>query len=59
MSIEGETWAVNNQWAVKVSALSSKCFWSYSDRNQEEQNSRFVQCLYGEKTTGACLIDHT
>ena len=32
-------------------------FWSYSDR-QEEQNNRFVQCLYGKKFTGTRLINH-
>ena len=27
------------QWAVKVSALPGEYFWSYSDKQQEEQNN--------------------
>ena len=48
-----------NQRTVKVSAFFGKCFWSYSDRQQEEQNNRFVQCLYGKKFTGTGLINNT
>ena len=47
-----------HQWAVKVSAISGKWFWSYSDRQQEEQNNGSVLCLYRKKITGARLIDH-
>ena len=32
----------------KISVLSEKCFRSYSNRQQEEQNNPFVQCLYGK-----------
>ena len=47
-----------NQWAVVVSALFGKSSWSYTDRQQEEQNNRFVQSLYRNKITGVCLIYH-
>ena len=45
------TFRGKNQWPVIVSALSGMCFWSYSDRQQEEQNNRFVQ--YVSIITGA------
>ena len=38
-----------NQWAVKVPTLPGKYFRGYSDRQQEEQNNRFVQYLYEKK----------
>ena len=45
-----------SQWTVEVSAISGEWFWSYSDRQQEEQNNPFVQCLIWKKITGTCLI---
>ena len=40
---------VLSRWTVKVSAFSGMYFWSYSDRQQEEQNNQFIQCLYIRK----------
>ena len=46
-----------NQWAIKISALSAKFFWSYCDR-QQEQNINLYSAYMG-KITGSCLIYHT
>ena len=42
----------------KVSTISAEYFWSYSSRQQDEQNYSFVQCLYGKLITGTDLIYH-
>ena len=47
----------NNQWAVKVSAFSGKCFWSYSNRQQENKmictlppvwQNKIYRCLFNQ-----------
>ena len=35
-----------NQWTVKVSAISGKWFWCYSNTHQEEQNNQFVVFIW-------------